>query len=410
MKSKTFIVLKHEFLKIVKTKTFIITTILGPFLMAALIAIPTLVTVFALDRSSEIIHIGIHTEHSSELLHAVKNQLHNAGWIIHESSNKEELIELALDGDIEGYLRAEENDTLGYYSKDIGNQYIVNTIQNIADTYQIEKNLAIKGLDYAEIENLMHPHTLTYYKISKDNIEGKAGDGMMDFMANLLIPLIFSLMIYMSVLLYGQMIGRSVVTEKSTKIVDVLLSSVKAEQLLFGKILGVGLAGLVQYLTWIMFAIIGIAVAAFGFKIDLPEQISLINFIYLGVFFILGYVLYAACYAAMGAASEDEQHMAQLSTPFIMFLVIPMVMISNLTQNPSSAIATFFSLFPLTSPMSMLAVATTGKVALWQISLSIALLVLTILLVVRLASKIFKTGILMTGKNFKFKEIAQWLK
>ena len=135
--------------------------------------------------------------------------------------------------------------------------------------------------------------------------------------------MIFSLMIYMSVLLYGQMIGRSVVMEKSSKVVDVLLSSVKPSELMMGKIFGVGLAGILQYGIWILMALAAAFVAQLALGFELPEQLALKNFIYLGVYFILGYVLYGALFAAAGSASEDEQHLGQLSLPIILFLVVP---------------------------------------------------------------------------------------
>jgi ABC-2 type transport system permease protein len=158
-----------------------------------------------------------------------------------------------------------------------------------------------------------------------------------------------------------------------------------------------------------LFAAIGLKIAVIGFNFVIPVQLSFMNFVYLGIFFILGYLLFASCYAAMGSASEDEQHMAQLSTPFILFLIGPLVLMSGMVQKPDSLLSVVFSLFPLTSPMSMLAIATTGQASPGRILLSIAILIVSIALVIRLASKIFKTGILMTGKNFKLKEILRWL-
>ncbi len=413
MKSKTLTILKYEFKKIAGTKTFAVTTILGPFLLAALMFLPALTSVDSTDRSGEAINMGMYISNpdnefvkvNSAALQTVFGQM---GWNMQVDTNKDPLHEKALNGELEGYVSI-TSDSVSYYSKNTGDIYVTNVIENVVSEIQIAQRLSERGLDVQEVKSLMTPYKLPIYKISAENGEAQESNGMTDYLVALLVPMCFAMMIYMSVLLYGQMIGRSVVTEKTSKIVDVLLSSVKPIQLMMGKIFGVGLAGLLQYGIWILFAVAGLQIAVIGFDFVIPVQLSVMNFVYLGIFFILGYLLFASCYAAMGSASEDEQHMGQLSTPFILFLIAPIILMTGMIQNPDSVMAIIFSLFPLTSPMSMLAMATTGQVPVWRIVLSIVLLIAAIILVIRLASKIFKTGILMTGKNFKFKEILRWL-
>ena len=413
MKSKTLVILKHEFKKIAATKTFVVTTILGPFLLAAMMFLPALTSVDSTDRSGESINMGMYVSNpdnayvkaNTDALQAVFAQM---GWIIHKEENRDIVHQKAMNGELEGYVSI-ESDKVSYYSENTGDIYVTSVIENVVSEIQIAQRLTERGLDVQEVKSLMTPYKLPIFKISAESGEATESDGMTDYLVALLVPMCFAMMIYMSVLLYGQMIGRSVVTEKTSKIVDVLLSSVKPSQLMIGKIFGVGLAGLLQYGIWILFAAVGLQIAVIGFDFVIPVQLSIINFVYLGIFFILGYLLFASCYAAMGSASEDEQHMAQLSTPFILFLIAPIILMTGMIQNPNSLMSTVFSLFPLTSPMSMLAIATTGQAPLWKILLSIGLLIAAIILVIHLASKIFKTGILMTGKNFKFKEILRWL-
>lgn len=413
MKSKMLTILKYEFKRIAATKTFVIVTILGPFLLGAVMFLPALTSIDSNDRQGEAIEMGVYVEDETnsfvkkyeEVLSVAFTQM---GWNISVNTNREELHESALDGDIEGYVSIEK-DGISYYSKNTGDIYVTKVIESVISEVQISQRLAEKGLDITEVRSLMKNYDLPIYKISKESSEGKESDGMTDFLVALLVPMCFAMMIYMSVLLYGQMIGRSVVTEKTSKIVDVLLSSVKPRDLMMGKVFGVGLAGLLQYSIWILFAVVGLQVAVIGFDFVIPVQLSIMNFVYLGIFFVLGYLLFGSCYAAMGSASEDEQHMGQLSTPFILFLIAPIVLMSSMVQNPSSTLAVVFSIFPLTSPMSMLARITTGQVPGWQIALSIGLLIVTTALIIRLAGKIFRTGILMTGKNFKFKEILKWI-
>ncbi|HQL04015.1 MAG TPA: ABC transporter permease [Treponemataceae bacterium] len=413
MKSKTLVILKHEFKKIAATKTFVVTTILGPFLLAAMMFLPALTSVDSTDRSGESINMGMYVSNpdnayvkaNTDALQAVFAQM---GWIIHKEENRDIVHQKAMNGELEGYVSI-ESDKVSYYSENTGDIYVTSVIENVVSEIQIAQRLTERGLDVQEVKSLMTPYKLPIFKIAAESGEATESDGMTDYLVALLVPMCFAMMIYMSVLLYGQMIGRSVVTEKTSKIVDVLLSSVKPSQLMIGKIFGVGLAGLLQYGIWILFAVAGLQIAVIGFDFVVPVQLSIMNFVYLGIFFVLGYLLFASCYAAMGSASEDEQHMAQLSTPFILFLIAPIILMTGMIQNPNSLMSTVFSLFPLTSPMSMLAIATTGQAPLWKILLSIGLLIAAIILVIHLASKIFKTGILMTGKNFKFKEILRWL-
>lgn len=413
MKSKTLVILKHEFKKIAATKTFVVTTILGPFLLAAMMFLPALTSVDSTDRSGEAINMGMYVSHpGNSFITMNKTALETAfgqmGWNMHVDSSLDIIHQKAMKGELEGYVSV-ESDKVSYYSKNTGDIYVTSVIENVVSEIQIAQRLTERGLDVQEVKSLMTPYKLPIFKISSESGEAKESDGMTDYLVALLVPLCFAMMIYMSVLLYGQMIGRSVVTEKTSKIVDVLLSSVKPSQLMMGKIFGVGLAGLLQYGIWILFAAVGLQIAVIGFDFVIPVQLSIMNFVYLGIFFVLGYLLFASCYAAMGSASEDEQHMAQLSTPFILFLIAPIVLMTGMIQNPNSLMSMIFSLFPLTSPMSMLAIATTGQAPLWRILVSIGLLIAAIIIVIRLASKIFKTGILMTGKNFKFKEILRWL-
>jgi ABC-2 type transport system permease protein len=297
-----------------------------------------------------------------------------------------------------------------YYSRNTGDMYVNSLLESVLSDIVVSSRLASRGLDAAEVRSMMQSVSLSLFEISETGGESREADGVQSYLMALLIPVCFAMMIYMTVLLYGQMIGRSVVEEKSSKIVDVLLSSLKPSELMMGKIFGVGLAGLLQYAVWIGFALAGILVIGPVFNFTIPVQLSLANFVYLLIFFLLGYLLFGACYAAIGSASEDEQHMGQLSMPFIILLIIPIMMITSIVQNPQSGIAMVFSLFPLTAPICMLARATTGSVPFWQIAASIALLAGTIVLVIMLAAKIFRTGILMNGKSFSFKDIATWLR
>jgi len=192
--------------------------------------------------------------------------------------------------------------------------------------------------------------------------------------------------------------------------VDILLSSAPAEDILFGKLLGIGLAGMLQYAAWIAMTGGALALAKPLLGVELPVAPGAQAYLWLAVFFALGYLLYASFYAAFGAASEDDQHMAQLSMPVVFILVIPMVMVQSFVQRPDSPLAVALSYVPFTSPMVMLVRLLAGSAGPLEAALSAGILCLSIAVSVLLAAKVFRTGLLMTGKNFGFRDIAAWLK
>ena len=411
MKNKTLVVLKHEFNKIVKTKTFIIMTILGPFLLAAIMIVPMYFSMKSVEGKAESLKIGIYLADSSQevLAEVIVEESTALGWELFISKDRESLYTQAIKKEIAGYLTIEE-DAIKYFTLKPGDFTVNASLQSIISDYLIDERLSARGLSYEEVKALTQAYSLPVFKISEDNETGVESDEGMEFALAIIIPMIFSLMIYMSILLYGQMIGRSVVTEKSSKVVDVLLSSVKPNQLMMGKIFGVGLAGMLQYSIWIFMALVALFVTKLVFGFAIPAQIAMSNFVYLGIYFVLGYLLYGSLFAAVGSASEDEQHLGQLSLPLILFLVVPIMLISAIIENPNSTLSLVFGFFPLTAPLVMLSRITTGEIPLWQIPLSIGSLALCIWFFIRLSAKIFKTGILMSGKNFKLREIVKWLR
>ncbi|MFP4365275.1 MAG: ABC transporter permease, partial [Spirochaetia bacterium] len=230
-----------------------------------------------------------------------------------------------------------------------------------------------------------------------------------DFSSIFFTAFAFIMILYMTVLLYGQGIGRSVLQEKTQKTVEILLSSVKPNHLLMGKILGMTAAGLLQYAVWISMAGIALTLAQPIFGVSVPIQLSYVNLIWLLVFFVLGFLVFASAYAALGAASQDEQNLGQLSWPIMLFLIIPIVMSSGIIMNPESTVAIGMSLFPLTAPIIMFARILVGAPAVWEIALSIGLLAATAFGISYLSAKIFRVGLLMSGKKTSIQEVVKWL-
>ncbi len=201
-----------------------------------------------------------------------------------------------------------------------------------------------------------------------------------------------------------------VLNEKISKTVEIMLSSVSPMDLMFGKVLGKGLASLVQYGVWltVSLAFIRYVGPLLGVSLKLAVTPAILG--WLVVFFLLAFFLYSSLYAGLGAASEDEQHLGQLAWPVILFLVIPMVMISPILSAPNSGLVTGLSFFPLTGAVVMFLRILVGPPPMWQVWLGIGLQAVTIVAVLVVSAKVFRIGILMTGRRFRIGEILRWLR
>lgn len=251
------------------------------------------------------------------------------------------------------------------------------------------------------------------------------------------VSFIAGILIYMILLIYGTMVMRGVMEEKTNRIAEVIVSSAKPFQLMLGKIIGIGAVGLTQFAIWIVVmgvlqliipllfpdvfhqlsdpAIAGAAVQRAGYgKVaeiiegirSLPIALILFSFIF---YFLGGYLLYAALFAAIGSVvSEDQQEAQQLVFPVMMPLILGFVIMTKAINDPDSGIAVFGSLFPFTSPIVMMGRVTYG-VPWWQLALSMLLLILTFLFFTWVTAKIYRTGILLYGKKITWKEMWKWL-
>ncbi len=243
--------------------------------------------------------------------------------------------------------------------------------------------------------------------VKKVSASGEEAGG--DIFSIIMTSISFIMLLYMSILLYGQMIGRSIVVEKTSKTVEILLSSARADEIMAGKIIGIGSAGLLQYAIWVTAAII-MRVALASTTIAIPASINTSTFLFLALFFLLAFLLYASLYAALGAAAENEQNLGQLAWPLIIFLVIPMIMISTLVMNSDSLFSVLLSYFPLTSPMVMFIRVLVNMPSVWELLLCFAILIVSIIFAIYFSSRVFRVGILLTGKKHSLKEIMKWMK
>jgi ABC-2 type transport system permease protein len=411
--SKLAAIIRHEFRLAAANKAFVILTILGPFLILAITVVPSMISSKG-GMSGGSAPVAISSSDaplSSAIAQALEAQGRKtriletgAGDL---SAEKSKVVSGTFSGLVviaEGW----EESGAKIYTNTGTDAVLYGTAGKILDSAAREKRIAASGIDRALAASLMKGVALEVLKLGADASEKSAGEG--EFMSMLFTALGFVMMLYMTVLLYGQMIGRSVVQEKTSKTVEVMLSSVSSRELMTGKILGLGLAGILQYGIWVSVALILVKVAGPALHIALPPAMTPANLLWLVAFFILAFFLYAAAYAALGAASEDEYNLGQLAWPLLIFLIFPLVMIGSFVMNPNSPVAVVLSIFPMTSPIVMLIRILIASPPVWQIGLCLVLLALSIYGMSVLAAKIFRVGILMSGKRVRLGEVLRWIR
>ncbi|MEJ6796462.1 MAG: ABC transporter permease [Flavobacteriales bacterium] len=450
--NKTSLIIKREYLTRVTKKSFLIVTFLVPFLFVAVFA-----GVIALGLSDSTNHNVLVVDSSGILSNNINGKIipfNTERWknakdssIVYNFTHEEMEVQVFLDSDytlkisVDDQTVNDENVPMLY--KELPSSIISNKIENnLQDDFQEytwETFLNVKPEEYKKAEvnidlveqdaenlDVEDPHLRT---------RGWIGYGL-------------SLIIYMTIFLFGSLVMRGVLEEKMSRIVEVLISSVKPFQLLMGKIIGVGLVGLTQFILWIgLFAVIsavgiGIissqtdvselaaqvengsviskdasldqALASMGKAGDYIEAAFSMNWTLVALCFIFyflgGYLLYGSLMAAAGSAVDAEADSQQFLVPITIPLIAAIMLSQLVIVNPESTIATVFSIFPLTSPIIMLVRVSMGSFEWWELALSMMVLIATFIGTVALAGKIYRTGILMYGKKVSYRELWKWLK
>ena len=222
------------------------------------------------------------------------------------------------------------------------------------------------------------------------------------------------LLIYMCVLLYGQLVLGAVIEEKETRIAEILFSSMRSFPLMMGKLIGVSLVALTQLSIWglvfLLFTLFGVGMlAAQGVPISLPHIPAMVV-VYFVLYFLLGYFIYATLYAVVGSMVTNTQEGGQLALPVVLMLVAGLYLSFSIMRNPNSPLAFWASMFPFFAPITMLARIVTETPPLWQIALSLGIGCATVVALIWLASRIYRVGMLMTGKRASIPEVWRWVR
>lgn len=429
--NKILIIIQREFLKRVRTKGFIILTITMPFIMAALVFVPLWLSSIENDVQQKVAVIdptGVY----AKALKASKSFAFSAQPVITEEMRSEDSpydAVVAISGDL-----VKNNGKVTIYShKEIPGNMLDYIQSKLNETVQKQKLEAtgIAGLDKI-IDDVQRDVNMKTVKWSKEGDEQASST----YVA-IIVGGIFTLLIYIFVITYGGMVMQSVIEEKTNRIMELLVSSVKPFQLMMGKIIGVMLVGIAQMALWGVMLSIIMTVASVGFGISQAPSIAagqpmpsptmnmsqdtqelltaIVNLPYaeIGLMFIImfvgGYLLYSSFFAATGASINEQEDANQFVVPITMITLFGLYAAMYSIENTDGPLAFWASLFPLTSPIVMMIRIPFG-VPLWQELLSIALLYASAFLMIWIGGKIYRVGILMYGKKPSIKEIIKWMR
>lgn len=445
MKSKIGIIIEREFNERVRKKSFIITTLLTPLLMITLMLVPAFITTYS---TSNVKHIAVVDDSK-----IVAGALENTDEVVFEA------VPLPLE-----IARKEYSDRFAvlYIGNDIidnGNsiQIYTNGSTSIgierSIARQVESVLRQEKLKKHNIENLPQILMDMTYRVNiqsyKNTVEssadmadsGSVEDESSSSVAATVLAYVLSFLLYMFLLIYGVMVMQSVIEEKNSRVLEVMVTSVRPFEMMMGKILGVACVALLQIVIWVVLIA---ATVYFVLPMVLPEEISsaldlmkaggaaavqggseimllqaimkISNIGYMTtvlasllVFMIGGFLLYAAMYAAVGSSVDSPQDAQQLQTPITIPIIVSIMVMLSVINDPTSELAFWFSMIPFTSPIVMMA-RIPYEIPAWEIIASAAILYASFMLVVWAAAKIYRVGILMHGKKPSYKDLWKWIR
>jgi len=404
---ETWVIAKRELLERVRSKWFVVMTLLGPILMIGLVLGPALLA--GSGGKNAKVQIVDQTGKVGPILATDLATDPDARWhveVVPPTTSDDDLLGRVRRQEINGFIRIPP-DGLGkghivYRGDNATNQLVEITLQkNITLAVYAGRGVPLDELAPPTIDKL---HT-------NGETSGSSGTGMF------LVGYIIAFILYMVITLYGINVMRSVVTEKSSRVVELLVASAKPRSLMAGKVLGVGGAGLAQIGLW--FVVGGVALAyrttilgwfgASGAGSQLPS-LSAVQVVVIVVYFVLGYLFYSTMYAAIGATVSNEQDSQQAQTPITMFLIIGMVSMTAITGDPRGGSAQLLTMVPFWSPMLMPLRYLLGGASTGELVTSLAILVASTYIVTLAAAKIFRIGILMYGKRPSLRELGRWLR
>jgi ABC-2 type transport system permease protein len=439
-------IVKREYIQRVRSRMFVVITIVGPLVISFFGIAPALIfsiqaggplKIAVVDQTGKLyehfydsvnengprpyqdpVNANQLNKNPSQRFEEMGEQRRNSFELEEVTTNGKSLDELkkgldarVLSKDLDGYLILPA-DLLNdgnpeYFGRNTGDVLTTKFLKEALSRAVRQQRLADANIDVRVVQQLSEPVQLEATKVSASGGIADRGEGF---------ALVFGagFIMYLTILMYGQMILGAVIAEKETRISEILFSSVRPFTLMIGKLIGVSLVALTQLAIWgfafLAFAAFGVSLlAARGVPLHVPN-VPAINFVYFGLFFLMGYFIYSTIYALIGSMVTTAQEGGQLSMPVVLLPLIGFYLFLPVSRSPDSPLAFWVSMFPFFSPMTMLTRIVTQTPPLWQIMLSLALGFGTVGLLTWLAARIYRVGMLMAGKKATIREVVRWVK
>lgn len=441
MKNKTLLIISREYLTRIQKKSFIIITILMPVLLVAMIVLPVLLMTLSEKRQFSRILV---VDESEVFINNFEDSEHYE--FSYRSGDIEQIKKEAFDQDYDVVLQILSNSqgvrSNIYYKKNLPSGLQSEVESQMDDIFFNELLKDSLHIDPSRFENMQ---TLAKSEAVTIQIDDKGGEKEHDAAINQMFGMMCGIIIYFIIIMFASQVLRGVLEEKSNRIVEVLLSSVKPTQLLVGKIVGIAMVGLTQLVVWAALSggiLLGIQLAAPDlFSPDTEETIAetpgvnmpntatvdvapdnifsmiqdyfpvsfgviIFSFVF---FFIVGYLIYSTLYAATGSVVDNESDSQQYTMPITIPLILAIVFVPSISTNPDGALAFWLSMIPLTSPIAMMVRLPSGVPA-WELFLSMGLALAFLVFSIWFAAKVYRIGIMTYGKKPSWKTIFKWLK
>ena len=421
---KILAVVRREYIERVRTKAFWIATMIFPGLFIALIGFQIVLSRKAGgERNLAVVDTtaSLYAPLRAELDALEKERLATSPnktapkWVLTQrpvegslEATKEALRKEVVAKKLNAYLvltpELVERDTAEYYSTVVSEFSAMNQLEKAFNKIRMRQKIMARGLP-ADLGNDLEKRVdLKAFKVSAKGTTEEKGAGI-------LAAIVFFFLMYSTFIMYGAQVMMGVLDEKTNRIVEIIIASVRPTELMLGKMFGIGLVGLTQYLAWAFVAmnlsLPGIATALASTDMGAPKiPISMLG--YLLLYFILGYFLYASIYTAIAAPFNTNQEAQQLAMIPVLLILSSIAVYPAVLNNPSGGIAVFFSIFPFTASMTMFLRTALSDVPVWQIASSVVSIAATTVAIAWVAGRIYRVGILMYGKKPTIPEIVRW--
>ena len=415
---RTLSIIKRELRARLLAKSFLLTTVLIPVFLIGILAVQTFLVKYQGNEKYNLEIVSAKPEITDALnsefqknddvkkgsLSLSFSTLDSAKFEDYLAEVKPQILNKKISGVVYIPSSALYNKDLQFYSLNPNNISLFNKLNGTINKVLVDIYFSGKELSSKEIAFARDNVDFTGFKVSEKSTFEKEGAG------NLVLAFLFTFLIYFSLILIGTMMMRSVVEEKNNRIVEVLLSSVSSRELLTGKILGMSITSLIQMAIWLLPVFLLISTSLFLLPPEITLSIGISHLIYFLFNFFIALITFLGLYATVGSIFDDDQDAQSGQWPLLMLIMLPFFIAVSMITNPESSIARIASFIPFASLIVMPARMTILEVPLWQIAVSSLINIVVMVSIFPLAGKIYRIGILSTGKKPKWSEVVKWLR